>query len=117
MAKTVKPPRPVIYRHTRHADWGLGMIVEESASKFYVAFEDGRRRPFLNVQRYRDLLLPVEMEAEAAEETAAQITRGASKPAARAAERRPKKKAVAVDSEDEDVAEAEDRDEDEEGDE
>lgn len=120
MAKTVKPPKPVLYRHTSHADWGIGMIVEETASKIYVAFEDGGRRPFLNIQRYRELLVPAELEAEAADEIVAKITKNAPKPAAKTAKKKPKKKAVAVNSEDEEVAEAvveEERDEDEEDDE
>lgn len=120
MAKNVKPPKPVLYRHTSHADWGVGMIVEENASKIYVAFEDGGRRPFLNVQRYRELLVPAELEAEAAEEVVAKITKNIPKPAAKTAEKKPKKKAVAVEPEDDDAAEAdvrEERDEDEEDDE
>jgi hypothetical protein len=113
MAKTVKPPKPALYHHTSHADWGIGMIVEETASKIYVAFEDGSRRPFLNVQRYRELLVPAELEAEAADEVAARIMKNAARPP----EKKAKKKAVAVDSEDEKVAEAtvaEERDEGEE---
>jgi hypothetical protein len=117
MAKTVKPPMPVLYRHKSHADWGVGMIVEETTTKVYLAFEDGGRRPFLNVQRYRALLVPAEMEAEAADEIVARITKVVGKPAAKAAEKKAKKKAVAVESEEEKVAEAaveEERDEDEE---
>jgi hypothetical protein len=106
LAKTVKAPKPILYRHLSHADWGIGLIVEETASKIYVVFEDGGRRPFLNAQRYRELLVPAELEAEAAEEIVAKITKYASKPAAKTAEKKPKKKAVAVDSENEDAAEA-----------
>src|SRR5262249_30099152 len=117
MVKTVKPPKPVLYRHTSHADWGIGMIVEETASKIYVAFEDGGRRPFLNVQRYRELLVPAKLEAEAADEIVAKIMKNAPRPDAKTAEKKAKKKAVAVDSKDENVAEAaveEERDEGEE---
>ena len=81
MAKIVKTAKPVIYRHTSQAEWGLGVIVEENANKVYLAFEDGGRRPFLNTQRYRELLVPVELAPEAAEETLAKITKRAAKPA------------------------------------
>jgi hypothetical protein len=117
MAKTVKPPKPALYRHTSNADWGIGMIVEETANKIYLAFEDGGRRPFLNVQRYRELLVLADLEAEAADEMVAKIMKNAPKPAAKKAEKSAKKKAAAVDSEDGKTAEAaveEERDEGEE---
>ncbi len=120
MAKTVKAAKPVLYRHSSHEEWGVGMIVEETAAKIYVAFEDGGRRPFLNVQRYRQLLVPANLEAEAAEEVVAKISKKAPKPAAKTAAKKPKKKAVAVEAEDEESAEPEveaDRDEDDQDDE
>ncbi len=126
MAKTPKVPKPVLYRHSSHADWGIGMVVEETAGKIYLAFEDGGRRPFLNVQKYREMLVPAGLEAEAADEVVAKITKaakvagGAPKPGAAKAGKKPKKKAVAPQSEDEDAAEPEveeDRDEEEENDE
>jgi len=95
MAKTVKNARPVIYRHTSHAEWGHGVIVEENTNKVYLAFEDGGRRPFLNAQRYRELLVPTELAADAAEEIVAKIAKGAAKPTPKATGKKPKKKAAA----------------------
>lgn len=106
MAKATKSSKPVIYRHSSHAEWGLGMIVEETSSKIYLAFENGGRRPFLNVQRYRELLVPEELEAAAAEEVAARITKNTSKPAAKPSQKKPKKKAAAAKPEEEEKAEA-----------
>ena len=116
MAKIAKTASAVIYRHTSHAEWGLGMIVEENPKKVYLAFEDGGRRPFLNAQRYRDQLVPAELAADAAEEIVAKIAKGAAKATPKAGEKKPKKAAAeeeelaeeAVIEEDEDT---DDRDE------
>ncbi len=99
MAKTVKSARTVIYRHTSHAEWGLGMIVEENPKKVYLAFEDGGRRPFLNAQRYRDQLVPAELEADAAEEIVAKISKGAAKATPKATGKKAKKAAAPAEEE------------------
>lgn len=120
MAKTTKPPKPIIYRHSSHEEWGLGMIVEETPSKIYLVFEDGGRRPFLNVQRYRDLLVPAELEATAAEETVARLTKYTPRPASKPGAKKTRKKAVIPDAEEEAGAEAvveQERDDEEEEDE
>jgi hypothetical protein len=116
-AKTSKTVKPV-YRHASHAEWGLGMIVEETSSKIYLAFEDGGRRPFLNVQRYRELLVPEELASEAREEIIEKISKKAAKPAERATPKKTKKKAIVEESEEElPAVEDEDRGEGEEDDE
>lgn len=114
-AKTSKLVKPVVYRHTTHAEWGLGVIVEENPSKVYLTFEDGGRRPFVNVARFRDLLVPVELAAEAMEETLAKIAKNAPKPVAAKTAKKPKKKAV-EEEEEEVVVEEPERDDDEEED-
>lgn len=106
MAKTIKSPKPVIYRHSSHAEWGLGMIVEETSSKIYLVFEDGGRRPFLNVQRYRELLVPAELEAAAAEEIVAKLSKYTPKPASKPSAKKAKRKAVTPEPEEEDMGEA-----------
>jgi hypothetical protein len=119
MAKTIKPPKPIIYRHSSHAEWGLGMIVEETSSKIYLVFEDGGRRPFLNVQRYRDLLVPAELEATAAEEMVARLSKSTPRPASKPGDKKARKKAVVPDAEEEGAAEAvveQERDEEEDDD-
>ena len=120
MARAAKKIATVIYRHTKHADWGMGMIVEENANKVYLAFEDGGRRPFLNEQKYRDFLVAEAMEPDAIEEVVAKITKAAPKPisAKTAAAKKSKKKAAAAAEEPEVVPEdgeqPEEHDEDEE---
>jgi hypothetical protein len=54
-------PKPTIFRHISHAEWGHGIIVEETPAKLYVYFEDGGRRPFVNDPRSRRLLLMAEL--------------------------------------------------------
>lgn len=100
MAKTVKQTKIVIYRHTSHEEWGFGVIVEETATKVYLAFEDGGKRAFVNLQRYRDLLVPMDLAPGAAEEVAAKIAKGAAKSSPKSAEKKSKKKvAPAVEEE------------------
>ena len=97
MPRTTKPSKllkPTIYRHTSHAEWGLGMIVEENPNKVYLAFEDGGRRPFVNAPRFRELLVMVEMATESTEQIVAKIAKNGAKPSTKAAEKKPKKKAV-----------------------
>ncbi|MGC4116834.1 MAG: hypothetical protein QM765_20190 [Myxococcales bacterium] len=96
MAKSSKSSKPVLYRHTSHAEWGAGLIVEETPSKFYMVFEDGGRRPFLNVSRYRDLLVPAGLDASEAEEIVAKIAKHLPKPTAKATDKKSKKKKAAV---------------------
>ena len=107
LAKNVKALKPVLYRHSTNVDWGVGIIVEETASKIYMAFENGGQRSILNVQRYRDLLVPAEMEAHAAEELVAKLRKSSAKPAAKTTEKKGKKKAVVRVPEVEEAPEAE----------
>jgi hypothetical protein len=95
LAKNVKALKPVLYRHSTHVDWGVGMIIEETASKLYLVFETGGPRSILNVQRYRDLLVPAELDAAAAEDLVAKLKKSSAKPAAKTAEKKGRKKAVA----------------------
>ena len=113
-SKHAKTAKTVIYRHTSHAEWGLGTIVEENPAKVYVAFEDGVRRPFINEARYRELLVPVELTPEAAEETLAKIAKNAPKPVTAKSAKKPKKKAAEEEEEEvaEPAAEEEDADDD-----
>jgi hypothetical protein len=60
-------PKPTIFRHSSHAEWGHGIIVEETPSKLYVYFEDGGRRPFVNDPRSRRLLLMAELPPKEAD--------------------------------------------------
>ncbi|HEY3445160.1 MAG TPA: hypothetical protein VGK67_02305 [Myxococcales bacterium] len=114
MARAAKTVRPVIYRHTSHADWGMGMIVEENPAKVYLAFEDGVRRPFLNQQRYRDFLVPEALEPDAIDEIVAKITKSIAKPASSKTTKKVSKKAAAAQEETEEVTEEPERDEEEE---
>jgi hypothetical protein len=56
--------RPAIFRHSSHAEWGHGIVVEENPCKVYLSFENGGRRPFLNDPKYRQLLVPVVLSSE-----------------------------------------------------
>ena len=111
MARTTKVAKPVIYRHTSHAEWGLGMIVEETSAKVYLAFENGGRRPFLNVPQFRAQLLPVELAADAAEEAVAKIARKAPKPPAKVPAKKARQRVAEEDHEAAEPDEAGERDE------
>ena len=63
--------KPTVLRHSTHAEWGHGIVVEETPEKLYVAFEKGGLRPFMNEPRFRELLVKVELStAEVATLTA-----------------------------------------------
>jgi hypothetical protein len=56
-----------LFRHSIHAEWGHGIIVEENADRIYLQFEHGGRRGFVNAAKYREHLVSVELpSAEAA---------------------------------------------------
>jgi len=56
-----------LFRHSIHAEWGHGIIVEENADRIYLQFEHGGRRGFVNAAKYREHLISVELpSAEAA---------------------------------------------------
>lgn len=114
-SKSAKNVKPVLYRHTGHAEWGLGIIVEENPSKVYVAFEDGARRPFVNALKFREMLVRVELEPAAAEETLAKIAKNAPKPLAAQAAKKPKKKAAEEEEEEDAELAPEDGEDDEQG--
>src|SRR5690349_18488688 len=98
MAKNAKVAKPVLYRHSSHAEWGLGMIVKENPNKVYLAFEDGGRRPFVNAPRYRELLVPAVLAAEDVDALVAKLGKSEAKLSAKA-EKKPKKKAVVEEEE------------------
>lgn len=65
--------RPTIFRHSSHAEWGHGIIVEENSCKVYLFFENGGRRPFLNDPKYRQLLVRVDMSSEDSDALVAKV--------------------------------------------
>lgn len=69
-------PTPTIVRHSNHAEWGLGFIVEENPGKLHVSFENGGARHFVNDPKFRQLLPKVDLPAEEAKALLARIEKG-----------------------------------------
>jgi hypothetical protein len=78
--------RPTIYRHSVHAEWGHGIVVEETPAKLYLYFDEGGLRPFMNDPKYRDQLVAVTLplaEVQALVALAEKKVGTKAKPAAR----------------------------------
>jgi hypothetical protein len=50
-----------ILSHSHHAEWGHGIITDETPDKVYLYFEHGGTRTFVNAPRYREQLVGVEL--------------------------------------------------------
>lgn len=69
--------RPTIFRHSVHAEWGHGIVVDENPGKLYLHFEHGGRRPIVNDARYRQFLVEVELPAAEAASLVASLEKRA----------------------------------------
>jgi hypothetical protein len=70
-----------LFRHSSHAEWGHGIIVEEYADKVYLHFEHGGRRAFVNAAKYREHLVSVELPPAEAAAVRSELKKYLPKPA------------------------------------
>jgi hypothetical protein len=69
-----------LFRHSLHAEWGHGIIVEENADRVYLHFEHGGRRAFVNAARYREHLVGVELPPSEAAAVRSELKKHLPKP-------------------------------------
>jgi hypothetical protein len=74
------PLKPAIFRHSSHAEWGYGIVVQETPDKVYLSFENGGHRIFAKAPKYQHLLIKVDPPADEAAALAARLLPSANSP-------------------------------------